>query len=71
VRNTDKQKDRKATRKAVGKRYRSGDGEQCGKDLPVLAEPICQARNDRSGDQSDGVPAASTAPISKGPSPRS
>ena len=46
--------DRKPGRKAVAERDDSGHGEQYGEGLPVLAEPICEARNDRPGDQSDG-----------------
>ena len=54
MRDTDKQEDRKPGRKIIAERDDSGHGEQYGKDLPVLAEPICEARNDRPGDQSDG-----------------
>jgi hypothetical protein len=51
---TDKQEHRKPGRKTVAERDDSGDGDQHGKDLLVLAEPICEARNDRPGNQSDG-----------------
>jgi hypothetical protein len=54
VRDTDKQEDRKPGRKTIAERDDSGHREQYGKDLPVLAEPICEARNDRPRDQSDG-----------------
>jgi hypothetical protein len=40
-------------RKAVAERDDSGHGDRYGEDLPVLAEPICEARNDWPGDQSD------------------
>jgi hypothetical protein len=53
VRNTDKQEDPKPSRKAIAERDDSGDGDQHGKGLLVLAEPICEARNDRPDDQSD------------------
>jgi hypothetical protein len=50
----NKQEDRKRGPKTIAERNDSGHGEQHGKDLLVLAEPICEARNDRPGDQSDG-----------------
>jgi hypothetical protein len=54
VRDTDEQEDPKPGRKTIAECDDSGRGEQYGKGLPVLAEPICEARNDRTGDQSDG-----------------
>jgi hypothetical protein len=54
VRDTDKQEDRKPSRKTIAERDGSGHGNQYGKGLSVLAEPICEARNDRPRDQSDG-----------------
>jgi hypothetical protein len=54
VRDADKQEDRKPGRKTIAERDDSGHGEEYGKDLPVLAEPISEARNDRAGDESHG-----------------
>jgi hypothetical protein len=54
VRDTDNEEDRKPGRKIIAERDDSGHGEQHGKGLPVCAKPICEARNDRPGDQSDG-----------------
>jgi hypothetical protein len=44
---------RKTWREAVAESDDSGHGEQHGKDLPVFAESICEARNGRPGDQAD------------------
>ena len=58
--------------KTIAERDDSGRGEQYGKDLTMFAEPIW-----RGGEMAGpvisrtAVPAASTAPISEGPSPRS
>jgi hypothetical protein len=54
VGDTDTEEDRKPGRQIIAERDDSGHREQYGKDLPVLAEPISEARNDRPGDQSDG-----------------
>ena len=54
MRNTDQQEDRKRGRKRIAEREDSGHGEEYGKDLPVLAEPISEARNDRAGNESNG-----------------
>jgi hypothetical protein len=54
VRDTDKQEDLKPSRKTIAERDDSGDGDQHGKGLLVLVEAICEARNDRPDDQSDG-----------------
>ena len=54
MRDADKQEDRKPGRKTMGERDDSGHCEQYGKRLTVLAEPVCEARSARPGDQSDG-----------------
>jgi hypothetical protein len=54
LRDGDDQEDRKPSRKVIAERDDSGHGQQYGKDLPVLAESISQARNDRPSDQSNG-----------------
>jgi hypothetical protein len=54
VRDTDHEEDRKLGWKTIAECDDSGHGEQRGKGPLVRAKPICKARNDRSGDQSDG-----------------
>jgi hypothetical protein len=54
VRDTNQQEDRKPGRKTIAERDGRGHGEQYGKCLPVLPESICEARNGRPRDQSDG-----------------
>jgi hypothetical protein len=54
VRDTDNEEDRKPSRQRIAECDDSGHGEQHGKGLPVLAEPIREPRNDRPGHQSDG-----------------
>jgi hypothetical protein len=56
VRDTHNKEDRKPGWKIIAERDDSGRSEQHGKGLLVRAEPICQARNDRPGDQSDSCP---------------
>jgi hypothetical protein len=58
VRDTDNNEDRKPGLKIIAERDDSGHGEPHGKGLPVCAKPICEARNGRSSDQSDGDSAA-------------
>jgi hypothetical protein len=44
VGDTDEQEDRKPGWEIVAERDDSGRGEKYGKDLPMLAEPISEAR---------------------------
>jgi hypothetical protein len=66
VRDTDKQEDRKPGRKTIAERDGSGHGEQHGKGLPVLAEPIASREMIGPVISRTAVPAANTAPISEG-----
>jgi hypothetical protein len=53
VRDTHNEEDRKPGRKIIAERDDSRHGEQHGKGLLVCAKLICEARNDRPGDESD------------------